>query len=324
MDQTDGLLFALRVDPEGRVHEEGWPAADDAVEDGGFLWLHLDAQADAAGAWLRTASGIDPIVQEALLAEETRPRCVAHGNALLLMLRAINLTPGDEPDDMVSLRIHAEQRRIVTLRRRPVRTIEHVRERLAAGRVEPDAGAVLVAITDQLSSYIGEAVASIEDLTDALEDELLSTPSREVRTRISDLRRTMIAYRRFLAPQRDALARLSTERLAWLSDAQRARLREVADRAIRHVEELDEAREHASVAYEELAGRLTERVEQRMYVLSLVAAVFLPLGFVTGLLGINVGGMPGTDDSRAFTIVVVACLGLAVGLVLFLKRRRWL
>ena len=324
MDQTDGLLFALRVDPQGRVREQGWPAADESAEEGGFLWIHLDTRADGAEAWLRAASGIDPIVQEALLADETRPRSVMHGNALLLMLRAINMNPGDEPDDMVALRIHAEAGRIVTLRRRPVRTIERVRERLESGQLEPSVGAVLVAITDQLSAYVEEAVGSIEDQTDALEDELLTSPSREVSVRISDLRRNIIAYRRFLAPQRDALARLAMERLAWLSDAQRALLREVADRAIRHVEELDEAREHASVAYEQLAGRLTERVEQRMYVLSLVAAVFLPLGFVTGLLGINVGGMPGADDSRAFFVVVMGCLGLALGLVLLFKRRKWL
>lgn len=61
-----------------------------------------------------------------------------------------------------------------------------------------------------------------------------------------------------------------------------------------------------------------------MYVLSVVAAIFLPLGFVTGLLGINVGGIPGTEWPWSFTVVCVALLVMAGGLAEFFRRRRML
>ena len=324
MGEADGLIFGLRVDGEGRAQDVTLEALARPEPDTGFVWLHLDAESDGAAAWMAEASGLDPITQDALLAEETRPRCETHGDALTLLLRGVNLTPGTEPDDMVSLRIHVEPHRLLTLRRRPVRTPEEVRAALSDGRVDATVGDLLVAITDQLTRHIGDTIEEIEDRADALEEQVLSTGTREMRSEISDLRRVLISMRRYLAPQREALTRIGAERLTWLDDRHRGRIREIADRTIRHLEEIDSAREHAAVAYEELAGRLTERVEQRMYLLSIVAAIFLPLGFVTGLLGINVGGIPGAEAPRAFTYVAGGCLTLALLLLLVMRRRGWL
>ena len=63
-------------------------------------------------------------------------------------------------------------------------------------------------------------------------------------------------------------------------------------------------RERAAVIQEELAGRLAEQMNKRMYMLSMVAAVFLPLGFLTGLLGINFGGIPGAGNPLGFEWVI--------------------
>ena len=71
-------------------------------------------------------------------------------------------------------------------------------------------------------------------------------------------------------------------------------------------------------------SRLSERINQRMYVLSIVAAIFLPLGFFTGLMGINVGGMPGVERDMAFWMVVAMCVGLTVVLGILFRWKKWL
>ena len=120
------------------------------------------------------------------------------------------------------------------------------------------------------------------------------------------------------------LARLPTEAVTWLTDLDRARLREEAERIARLVEDIDADRERAAVTQEELSNRLAEETNRTMYVLSLVAAIFLPLGLLTGLLGINVGGIPGTESPWAFTIVTLGLVGLAGGLVVAFRRMRLL
>jgi zinc transporter len=78
------------------------------------------------------------------------------------------------------------------------------------------------------------------------------------------------------------------------------------------------------VLQDELRARALARSEAVSYKLTMVAGIFLPLTFLTGLLGINVGGMPGVDDWRAFWIVVVLCVVLLVALLYLFRRWKWL
>jgi zinc transporter len=102
------------------------------------------------------------------------------------------------------------------------------------------------------------------------------------------------------------------------------RLRETADRTTRYVEDLDAIRDRATVTQEELNARLAEQMNKTMYILSIVAGIFLPLGLLTGLLGINVGGIPGTESHWAFAIFCVLLLIVAVGQVWLFKRKKWM
>ena len=130
--------------------------------------------------------------------------------------------------------------------------------------------------------------------------------------------------RRYLAPQREALMKLQTEKITWLSDNDRLHLRETTDRLIRYTEDLDSVKDRAAVTQEELVNRLSEQMNARMYVLSLVAAVFLPLGFLTGLLGINVGGIPGSENQSAFLVFMIILAIVVVLQMVIFKRKKWL
>jgi zinc transporter len=126
-----------------------------------------------------------------------------------------------------------------------------------------------------------------------------------------------------MAPQREALGALSTAPSAFLSDTDRLKLREISDRITRYLEDLDALRERAGVTNDELSTRLAETMNQRMYILSVVAAVFLPLGLITGLLGVNVGGIPGTNNDWSFALLTLLLIGLGGGMVWWLRSRRF-
>ena len=83
----------------------------------------------------------------------------------------------------------------------------------------------------------------------------------------------------------------------WLDEDDKARLNETTNMLIRFLEELDSSIERAQIIQQTIANQVSEQLNQRMYVMSVVAALFLPLGFLTGLLGVNVGGIPGTGKS---------------------------
>ena len=104
----------------------------------------------------------------------------------------------------------------------------------------------------------------------------------------------------------------------------RTYLREISDRVMRYVEDIDSARERATVAQDTLNGRLSEQMNRNMYVMSTMAAIFLPLGLLTGLLGINVGGMPGVDSPVAFAMVCVLLLAVTGFEIWLFRLKRWI
>jgi len=327
--EEDGLICAYRLDGAGGAAALGWadldPLRGGPLRGGaGVLWVHLDRTVPRAQAWLVGESGLDAIVRESLLAEDTRPRATVYGAGLMLNLRGVNLNPGAEPEDMLSARLWVEPGLVVSTRRHPILAIRDVREALEAGRGPAGEGGLVTLLAGRLIERMGPVLHAMDERLDGLEEAVLQPAEARLRAELRELRREAIQLRRYIGPQREALAALARADLAWLAAADRHRLAESIDRVTRHVEDLDAVRERAAVVNDELVGALSERMNRTMYLLTVVAAFFLPLGFLTGLLGINVAGLPGTETPYAFWAV---CAGLAVlcGVELWVLRRlRWI
>lgn len=337
-DAEGGLVFATRLPgaaadfgPSGR----GWdalagpgPAGENAGA--GALWIHLDRTRDEAQRWLREASGLDPLAVESLLTEETRPRAEAYGegqsSGLLVILRGINLNPGAEPDELISIRMWADAGRVITLRQFRFRTVMQLRERAQQGRAPGTPGAFVTAVARGLTERLGASVLALEERLDTIEDAMLARDADDESWRgaLAAIRREAIAYRRYLVPQREALSALASGDSPLLSNRDRAELRSVSEQTVRVTEALEEIRDRAAVTQEELRARHEARVGRTVYLLTIVATVMLPLGFLTGLLGINVGGLPLANSAWGFAIVCVLLAGLAGLQVVWFRKKRWL
>jgi len=319
-----GMVHALLLDGQGGASDYPWENISRWTPDDGCLCLHFNFEDAQTRRWMREESGLNDIACNGLLTEETRPRAISRGDNLLIALRGVNLNPGSEPDDMISIRIWTDGTRIISTGRRPLLSTEDVRDRLNEGNGPRDTVSLLVEWTDRIVWRMSDTVDNFEDEVARLEDAVLSGKLGGLRHEIASLRKQAITIRRYLAPQREALNRIHSEQISWIAELNRLRLREVADRQIRHLEDIDAVRERAAMAQEELLSRVSEQMNARSYVLTLVAAIFLPLGFFTGLLGINVGGMPGVENNQAFWVVVGICVGVTVALAVLFRLKRWL
>ena len=319
---ASGFLHRLRLDGAGRCTElDEIPAVSD-LSPGELLWIHLDVNEAGARDWLEKDSGLDSTIIDALLAAETRPRSYIGEDGMLVVLRGVNMNPGQDPEDMVSIRLWIERNRVISTRRRALLSVSDLRDALSRGKGPKTTGGLLASLTGRLADRIGDFVDAIEDRVNELEspEDLDQTAMRES---LADLRRQIAHVRRFLSPQRDALDRLYRQPGEWFSRDDTQEFREEADRITRYLEDLDLARERTTVLREEFLGQIAQEQNTRMYVLSVVAAVFLPLTFVTGLLGMNVGGLPGIDNPQGFMISIVVMIAAAIGLAVFFRWKRW-
>ncbi|PIW50694.1 MAG: zinc transporter ZntB [Zetaproteobacteria bacterium CG12_big_fil_rev_8_21_14_0_65_54_13] len=321
---SDGLIYAFILDGSGGGRQLDWQGIRSWHPEQGPIWIHLDYSVDQSRDWIQKDSNIDKIAAEALLNEETRPRATAINDAILLSLRGVNLNPGSDPEDMVSIRMWLNTHQVVTTRKRILLSAADMAASLQNGNGPKTIGGFLVDFAGRITSRMETVVEEMEDRSAQLEEAVIDSGNSILRSELSAIRRETIMLRRYLAPQREAMIKLTSATASWLADNDRMRLREVTDQLVRYIEDLDSIRDRASVTQEELVNRLSEQMNSRMYVLSLVAALFLPLGFFTGLLGINVGGIPGSDNPWAFAIFIAILLVIVTFQVIYFKKKQWM
>lgn len=315
-------LYAFDVSPDGGARaltEEDLktPAGDDVA----YRWTHLDLAREGVRDWI--AQAVDETVASSLSLEDTRPRCARHDDGVLLNLRGVNLNPDSDPEDMVSIRIWFDARSIISARLRRLMAVVGLREAIERGDAPATTGAFVTTLAASLTERMDPVISTLADKVDALEEtSLMNAPG--TRTTLAELRRTVIILRRYIAPQRDALSRLSQDAKPLLSPEDTDCLRETVDRITRIVEELDAIRERAAILYDQLSDQRAEEMNRNMLLLSIIAAIFLPLGFLTGLLGVNIGGVPGVDFQPAFAIFSVILVLIAGILLWWFRKNRWL
>lgn len=319
----DGLVTGLLLDGKGGAREVEWPEIKHWTPEMGVLWVHLNRTVDEADHYVRQDAGLDPVVIDALLASDTRPRMVTHGQGMIVNMRGINLNPGADPEDMISVRMWIEKKRIISTRSRRSLATRDVQEALARGQGPKDEIDCLFELAKALHLRVAHVIDELSDAVDSLEEQVVSGEIAKVRDDLSQARKRAISLRRHLAPQREALARLQNERHEMLDGVDSVHFRELADETTRFVEELDSIRERASVVQDEVMNRLTERQNRNSYVLTVVAAIMLPLSFITSLFGVSLSHIPYADDPNGFWMLLWILATLIIVEVAVFRWTRW-
>ena len=320
---ADHFLEARLLDRHGKASSITLETLGSLLTTDEHLWVQLDAGKPESRNWLRANTDLLPVVIDGLLASQTRPRIAERSDQLLLLVRGVNLTQLDQAADMVSLRIWTDGVRLFSAQLRHLKATETLEAQLAAGSGPATVGQLLIQWLSQLVHNMDDSLAALEEQTAALEERSLTESYRELQSEFSQLRRQTLKFRRYLEPQRRALAQFAEAELSWLSDSERTQIREISELQHRHVEAIEHIHSQVSIAHEEQLSDLSAEMNERMYVMSIVAALFLPLGFFTGLMGINVGGMPGVDNEWAFWAVSGFCTLVLIGLYTLFRRKGW-
>jgi zinc transporter len=290
--------------------------------DGGLVWIHLSTNDAHAQDWLANEAKLDDYLIDSLTATETRPRCDALGGGAFLNLRGRMTDQVVAPDPLASVRIWATAGRVISVTRKPLIALDQVTAAIEAGEVR-DPGDLIAEFASAITEDLDPEVADLGDMLDDCEADLDANRVFELRRSVAHVRVDAIQYRRFLNPQRAALEKLASLPCDWLQDDDRLHLAAAADRAARMAEELESIRERSALMHETLTDLRAEQIDQRSLVIAVVAMVFLPLTFITGLLGMNVKGIPYADEPWAFDAVMGVCALMAAGITIFFLRRHW-
>ncbi|MGK7753538.1 MULTISPECIES: CorA family divalent cation transporter [unclassified Roseovarius] len=309
-------VCAFDIAPDGTAR----PASESGPAEG-YAWWHFDLKDPELPAWL--ADRVPSIPAETLLAPETRPRCDRYGDGLMLNFRGVNLNTDGPADQMVAVRMWVTAGLVVTVRVRRVFAIDAIRQEVEAGTAPLSPIAFVHDLAQRLMTRVQDTVFDLSRRVDLMEDSV-EDDEEDPPEDLAEDQRMAIRLRRYLAPQRDALVELVGTDSELVSPDARARLRELGNLAKLAVEELESMIGRMQAVQDHHATQADQRQNRNGYILSIVAAVFLPLGFITGLFGVNVAGMPGVDTPWGFAALCLGLVILTIAALWILRRLKWI
>jgi len=286
-----------------------------------WRWLHLDLADPALAAWAK--DNLEDAAADTLTVSEARPRADTLGKNLVVTLRGVNMNPGQVSEDMVSLRLWATKNCVVSARKRKIFAVDALRQEGIKGELPQSPGTFLVRLAEGLTNRIETVTLSIGEATDLLEEAVMGAGDPPERDTLALMRLKGIRLYRYMGPQREAMERLAALESPVTSADDRVHLRESANRTARSVEELDAVRDRLTTLQDHIDGLRAAQISRNGNILSIVAAIFLPLGFLTGLFGMNVAGLPGVEWPGAFLVVSLSMSALAVGLLVLFRWLKW-
>lgn len=307
------------LDDNSPIHLEDSPCC---------FWQHLDYKNSEVYKILADDYKLDQNIIDALIDEETRPRYFAAGKGLVIILRGINQNQDSDIDDMISLRIYVDEKKIITLSHRKVHAINSVMDKIKNNKGPKTTSDCLMLIADNLANNICDFAEDINDQTNDLEEKVIDMENLSdfsLRAELSALRRQIISVRRYAYPQKEIFQNLQHNEISFFKTTKnKTELREIYNTLTKAVEDLDYSRDHLSVSHEELQSKMSINMSRIMYMISIVTVIFMPLGLITSLLGINVAGIPLAEKNWAFAAVCGILVLISIVLITIMKRLRWL
>lgn len=294
-----------------------------------YIWRHMDYKNPEAKKFMVKRCQIPKDIAEAMCDDSTRPRYFRNKNdGIVLIMRGINYNANADPEDMVSLRVWVDHKRVITLSHNPLKAISNMLEMIPSAEFHPTGPMQLfLTLAQNLTDGINDAVIDLIEETADLEERVLNPDALSdftLRDTISDMRRNIISIRRYTAPQKEIFMSLQNDKWEALSEEDRSDIREIYNDITKAVEDLDYCRDQMSVFHEELQSKVSISMTRIMYLISIVTVVFTPLTLLTGLLGINVRGIPFAENEYAFAAVCALLILITIIVVAVMKRLKWL
>jgi zinc transporter len=326
LDDHTGIVCAFRFSPAGPAQSLKWHEIDSALDrDLPGTWLHLNGNDQRVRHWIEKCAAIPRIARESLLSGDHRMRIDPIGDGLMGILGDVQHDLDGTLSTIGLLRFYLDDHHLITLRHEPLAAVDNLRREIATGTMTP-AGPidVLIQLLNELSRTLGIVLADLTERIDEIEDKLLSHKLLAEAGELALIRRDLAQLRRHLVPQRQALAGLSTMMPSSFGVECTGRINHALERLGAAGSDLEQLQERAVMLQTELSGRLAELTNRNLYVLSIITAVFLPLTLISGIFGMNVGGLPWVGDNWGFLWVMVVSVITLIATVILLRWRRML
>jgi magnesium transporter len=299
----------------------------DHLERDHFFWLDLTAPSREDLQRLRELFGFHPLALEDSDEFGQRPKLDNYDDYVFLVFYGAWRDHHDTPEPLQEVHLFISGKYLVTLHREPLPPLDEQRQQID-GRVLHSEQFLIYRVLDVLTDSFFPLLSDMDDEIDELEVEVLRQPTDDQLQRLFSLKRELVAMRKVVTPQRDLFAR-SVDQIAELPGLEldeRDYFRDVYDHLIRISDLIDSYRDLLSGATDLYLSTVSNRQNDVMKQLTVIATIFLPLSFITGFFGQNFAFMIThliSAEWSFFVLGIGSMVATCVGLLVYFHRKGW-
>jgi len=306
-----GIVWAYHFDPDGTARlvpgEELGPSLASHV---GWTWVHLSLADTRCRNWIAQSAALSDLARETLLGSDEHMRMDVLGHEIVGVVPDLQQEFSQPGDALVRVRFVMSERLLISARRTPAHSVERNRRAIEAGKRFPTAVSLLDAIVDQFADAVGHMAERLGTELDSIEDNVMHDEPADHRPRIGRVRSQAVRVHRQLQQLRGMFHRIES-RLVMEKSAAAQPIGSLAQKldAIDH--EFGAVHERSRLLLDEMAAKMTEITNRRLFTLSILTACLLPPTLVTGFFGMNTKDMPfqNTDGGTWLALLVAFAAG---------------
>jgi zinc transporter len=285
-------------------------------------WLHFNLADTRTTQWLNACSSMPEDARELLLDSDIHIRSENFDHSLALIIGDLFHDFKDDPEELGVLRLYLDNQRLITGRGHPLKSVDRLRRELFEGMVFANSLDLFARLIYVIGDSMHTVIKNLNDLVDDAEDQILAGHLHNQGSELGRIRRLLARLRRHLSANRQALHHALPHIARW-SHHDISELRQAMEHLESTIQDLELVQERTRLLQEEIAGRMSEATNRNLYILSIVTVTLLPINLITGIFGMNTGGLPwGQDDPSGFWWVIFFMIIAVIASLTILHRKR--
>ncbi|MCM1987442.1 magnesium/cobalt transporter CorA [Methanococcoides seepicolus] len=291
-------------------------------------WVNIDGihQVDVIEK-IGTHFGLNTLVLEDILNTDQHPKLEDFENYIYVVMKMLSFDEAVNKITTEQVSFILAPKLVLSFQERIGDTFDPVRERLrtSKGRIRKmDADYLAYALIDSIVDNYFIILEKIGDKIDFIEEELVTDPTPDTLQMIHELKREMITLKRSIWPLREIISRLGVMGSPLIMESTNAYLKDVHDHIIHIIDTIETYKEMLSGMLDIYLSSLSNKMNEVMKVLTLVATIFIPLTFIAGVYGMNFQHMPELAWKWGYPVVWIIMISVSMSMVLYFKRMKWL
>ncbi len=277
---------------------------------------------------LGTVFGLHPLTLEDILNTDQRPKMEDFGEYIYVVLKTF-YSPGDQRDDILpeQISIVLGAGFVISFQERESDLFKSIIERIMAGKGrlrKSGADYLTYSLVDTIVDHYFGILETLGEKIEVTEEALIKNPSTATLQAIQHLKRKMLFLRKSVWPLRETINSLGRAESSLIHESSSIYFKDIYDHTIQVIDTIEIFRDMLSGMLDIYLSSISNRMNEIMKMLTIIATIFMPLTFLAGVYGMNFKYMPELEWPWGYFMVLAVMITIAVSMLFYFRKRKWL